>query len=103
MTRFLKTIQLLWTFYKSFLFVSLLVTGFCLQLIWKYDFRIFGNTLWLKLATLALIWFFINEFRSKEYYYYQNLGISKTLLWSATILFDLAIFIFLVVTLSYFK
>jgi len=98
-----KKAGFLWTFYKSFLFVSLVVTAFCLQLVGRYGIGAFGDALWLKLATLGLTWFFINDFRSKEYYYYQNLGISKILLWTSTILFDLALFIVLVIILSHFK
>ena len=101
--RIVKTIELLWTFYKSFLFVSLFFTALGLQLTWKYGFSVFWNVLWLKLATLALTWFFTNEFKSKEYYYYHNLGLSKTLLWVTIILFDLAVFILLFITLSHFK
>ena len=29
-------------------------------------------------------------------YYYQNLGVSKALLWTTTLIFDLAIFLFLI-------
>lgn len=51
--------------------------------------------------TMALIYYFININKKKEYYYYQNLGISKTLLWAASLTFDFILFIFLLI-LTYF-
>ena len=91
-----KTIRLIWTFYKSFLFVSLLITTCCLCLFAKFGFKIFIGLFWLKIATMALTWFFINSYKSKEYYYFQNLGISKALLWTTTFIFDFTLFIFLI-------
>ena len=99
----LRTTKLIWTFYKSILFVSLTSTAFCLVLLWKYGFNKFGDVLWLKLATLALTWYFTNSFKEKEFYYYQNLGASKMLLWSATLIFDACLFILLTIQLSYIK
>ena len=52
---------------------------------------------------MATIFWFINSYKSKEYYYYWNLGISKTILWTTTLLFDFALFIFLIVQLYKFK
>jgi hypothetical protein len=99
----LRTIKLLWTFYKSFLLVSLLVTAFCINVFWKYGFSIFFAIFWLKLATLALTFYWINSYKSKEYYYYNNLGVSKVLLWAVTLSFDFALFIFLIIQTHKFK
>src|SRR4051794_7103436 len=103
MMRPLKTIRLLWTFYKSFLFVSLVMTAFLLSIFWKYGFPVFFGLFWLKLATLGLTYYFINSYKSKEYYYYQNLGVSKVLLWTATLTFDFVLFILLIVQTYKFK
>lgn len=92
----LKTIRLLWTFYKSFLLASLAITGCCLWLFYNYGFSIFTALFWLKIATLGVIYYFINSYKSKEYYYYQNLGISKRLLWAVTLTFDFTLFLFLI-------
>jgi len=98
-----KTIRLIFTFYRSFLLASVLITGCCLVLFWEYGLSIFVAIFWLKIATLAIIFYFINTYKHREYYYYQNLGISKVLLWSTTLIFDFALFIFLVVQLYKFK
>lgn len=94
-----KTIRLIWTFYKSFLFVSLLITTCCIYFFDKFGFKVFIGLFWFKIATMALTYYFINSYKSKEYYYFQNLGISKALLWTATLLFDFALFIFLITQL----
>ena len=70
--RLLKTIRLIFTFYRSFLLVSLLITAYCLGLFWQYGFGIFVTLFWLKIATLAITFYFINSYKSKEFYYYQN-------------------------------
>jgi len=52
---------------------------------------------WFKIATLGLIYYFINSYNRKAYYYYLNLGVSKTLLWVGSLGIDLALFIFLII------
>ena len=94
--RYLKTIRIIFTFYKTYLLASVLVTVACLGLFWEYGMPIFAAIFWLKLVSLAIIFWFINSYKNKEYYYYQNLGISRVLLWGTTLLFDIALFIFLV-------
>lgn len=101
--RSIKIIRLIWTFYKNFLPAALFITVCCLSLFWKYGFGIFTELFWFKIATLGLIFYFINGYKNKEYYYYQNLGVSKVLLWAATLIFDLALFIFLIFLINQFK
>ncbi|MEP6749020.1 MAG: hypothetical protein ABJB86_14910 [Bacteroidota bacterium] len=101
--KFLKTIRIIGTFYKSFLLASVLVTACCLGLFWQYGFSIFAVIFWLKAATLAVTFYFINKYKSKEYYYYQNLGLSKALLWGTIIAFDFSLFILLIIQLYKFK
>jgi len=95
--RLFKIIRLIATFYKSFLFASLVVTAICLRLFWKYGFGIFTAIFWLKIVTLVLTYYFINSHKSKEYYYYLNLGVSKLLLWATILTFDFAFFLFLII------
>ncbi|MET0394241.1 MAG: hypothetical protein ABW019_13935 [Chitinophagaceae bacterium] len=99
----LKTIRLTWTFYKSFLFFSLVITTCCLSIFWKYGFSVFFMLFWLKLITLGLTYYFINQYKSREYYYYRNLGVSKSLLWAVTLLFDFALFIFALIQVNRFR
>jgi hypothetical protein len=71
--------------------------------LWKFGIRVFAVIFWLKLMTLGLTVFFINDYKSKEYVYYQNLGISKKLLWIVTLIFDFALFLFLINLVSNFR
>jgi len=98
-----KTIRLIITFYKSFFLATSLITGCCLVLFYEYGLSIFAVLCWLKVITLGITFYFINSYKNKEYYYYQNLGISKPLLWTTTLIFDFALFIFLIMQLYKFK
>lgn len=101
--RSLRTIRLIGTFYKSFRLFSFVVTVSCLSLFWKNGTSIFPVLFWFKIATLGLTYHFINSYKSKEYYYYLNLGISKTILWTATLCFDFALFLFLMLQTYQFR
>jgi hypothetical protein len=103
MTRLVTTIRLIWTFYKNFILLSLLVTGFCLRFFWLNGFSSFFGIFWGKAVTLALTYYIVNLNRKEEYYYYQNLGIGKTLLWAVTLSFDFILFLFLIIQLSHFR
>ena len=83
--------------------LSFLITATCLVLFWEYGFGVFSTLFWFKIGTLGLTFYFINNYKNKEYYYYQNLGVSKVLLWSATLSFDFALFIFLIIQEYTFK
>lgn len=101
--RVAKKIGLIWSFYQTFIFTSLLITACCLVLFWEYGFSIFNVLFWFKLATLGLTCYFINRNRSNEFYYYQNLGLSKMALWSTSLSFDFALFVFLIIQTYRFK
>lgn len=95
--RILKTIKLIWTFYQSCLLYSLLINISCLVLFYQYGFGIFTVLFWFKIITLGISYYFINSNKQKEYYYYRNLGVSKSLLWTSTLIFDFVLFIFLII------
>ncbi len=99
----LKIIRLVWTFYKSFLLASIVITSCCLIIFRTYGVSSFFALFWFKASTLALTYYFINSYKKNEYYYYQNLGVSKALLWTVTVTFDFALFLFLLVQIYHFK
>ena len=90
----LKTARLIFTFYKSFFLATSLITIVCVNLFWKYGISTFTVLLWFKVATLILVYFFIRSAKGKELYYYQNLGVSKAVLWTSVLTLDFLIFIF---------
>ena len=89
----LKTIKLILTFYKSFFIATTVVTICCVWIFQHNGISTYFPLFWFKIATLGLIYYFINNFKSNEIYYYQNLGVSKIVLWSSTLVFDFALFI----------
>lgn len=92
-----KTIRVIWTFYRNFCFVSLVINACCLSIFLKFGYSVFVGLFWLKIASLGLTYYFIDSYKKKEYYYYHNLGFSKALLWAITFSFDFTLFIFLIV------
>ena len=47
-----------------------------------------------------MTYYFINIYKNKAYYYYLNLGISKALLWTTILIFDIVLFLFLVLIIE---
>jgi hypothetical protein len=87
-------IRSLFTFYQSFLAVTTVINLVCLFVIWETNFKLFTTILWFKAIAMATIIFFINEYKRREFYYYQNMGISKSFLWRGTLSVDFLLFLF---------
>ena len=64
-------------------------------LFWEYGMSIYAVLFWFKLFTLGVVFVFIRSYKSKEFYYYLNLGLSRTVLWISTFCFDFSLFLFL--------
>lgn len=93
--KILRTIRLLLTFYRSFFIANLLITLICLGLFREYGFSIFSTLFWLKGASMAIVFYFIRDYKKREFYYYLNLGLSRGVLWRATLLFDFCLYLLL--------
>src|SRR5947208_2858196 len=65
----------------------------------EYGMSIFSTLFWLKLSTLGVTVVFIKSYKSKEFYYYQNLGLSRTFLWLCTLGFDFILYLLLLTTI----
>jgi len=55
---------------------------------------------WCKVLTSSMIFFFVNQLKEKQYYYYQNFGVGKKLLWVTTLLFDFLLFILFIILIN---
>jgi len=97
---FFTKISIIWIFYRSFFLLSLIITASCLRAFWLFQFEVFFTIFWFKIVTLAITYYFVDVYKRKEYYYYQNLGISKRKLWTITLGFDFALFISLIILVS---
>jgi hypothetical protein len=74
-----------------------------MHLLWTYGFSIFSAIFWVKVLSLGLIFYFINEYKSKQYYYYYNFGISKLKLWSTCMAVDIALFVLCLTLINLLK
>jgi len=93
-----KNIKLYFTFYKSFCFASILISFVCAYFLFKYGLPVYSPLFWFKIITFALIFYYIKEYKSKEFYFYKNLGISKKALWIFSTSLDFIIYIVVVIT-----
>lgn len=91
----IKKVKLILIFYRNFWFFNFLITAICSLLFWEYGFSIYRILFWLKVSTLFLTYNFIRTYKRNEFYYYQNLGISKTVLWAYTLSFEMVTYFFL--------
>lgn len=92
LTRMRITLRLLLTFYLNFFVATQLITFFCAVIYGLYGMDTLVFLFWFKSATLALTGYFIHLYKKHEYYYYLNLGVSKTILWVITCTSDMMLF-----------
>lgn len=93
----IKPIRLIFTFYKSFAFTSILLTLACASVTFKWGLAPFTLLFWFKILSLALIFYYIHSYKSHEYYYYKNLGLSKQFLWISTFILDMILFVLFII------
>lgn len=89
----MKFIRLIFTFYKSFVLVNLIITLSCLDIAHRWGVSTFTALFWFKIVTLAIIYYFVKDIKKNEFYYYKNLGITKKKLWISTFSFDFILFL----------
>lgn len=89
----MKKLRLTLTFYSSFLISSIMISLGCMLSIYKYGLDIFAVMFYFKISTLALTFYFLNSYKRNEFYYYQNLGVSKNFLWISTSFIDISLYL----------
>jgi len=93
----MRTLRLILSFYRSFAFASITLTFACISIVYTNGIGAFTVVFWFKMATLGLIFYFINNYKKHELYYYKNLGVSRWMLWIPTLTFDFILFIVLTI------
>jgi NADH:ubiquinone oxidoreductase subunit 2 (subunit N) len=88
----MRTLRAILSFYSSFAFVGFLLTAFCLGTLYVTGLAMFVFLFWLKVGTMWLIYIFTDNSKRNEYYYYDNLGISKRTLWIPALALDFIVF-----------
>lgn len=91
----MKQVRLVFTFYKSFIMASGIITLACISTVYMNGLKMLSALLLFKLFTCGLIILYISLYKKNEFYYYHNLGLSKLRLWLYTIGVDLILFILL--------
>jgi len=91
------------TFYRSFVAASAVITTCCAGLFWRYGFGVFVGLFWLKVLSLGVLFYFVNDFKRAEYYYYHNLGMSKHILWTCAFALDFGLFVVALIAASNFR
>lgn len=93
----MKTIRLIFTFYKSFAFVNSMITLACLSITYTWGIDTFVMLFWFKIITLGLILYYIHNYQKNIFYYYKNLGLTKKKLCIVTLSFDFTLFLALTI------
>lgn len=89
--------RLLLNFYKSFAISSCLITIVCVVLLFLHGLEPFFTIFWFKVITEFIIIYIINFTKKPEFYFYKNLGLSKTKLWSLAMGLDGILFLLLTI------
>lgn len=84
------------SFYNSFSFGSILITLICLSVIVRSGTATLTALIWFKFITLFIILYHINSYKKDDFYYYKNLGISKSNLWLGACTIDISLFVFFI-------
>ena len=95
----MRTLRAMLSFYSSFAFFGFLMTAVCLATLSNTGLAMFTFLFWIKVGTMWIIFYFINKNKKKEYYYYDNLGISRRILWIPALTFDFVVFVVSMVSL----
>jgi len=95
----MKTINLLFSFYRTYALFSLLMTICCDYILYKWGINTLNTLVWFKVLTLSLAFLHIRNYKKYEMYYYLNLGLSKRVLWISTMAFDLILFFISLITI----
>ena len=89
----LKTLRLMYSFYRRFCLVTLGLTACCIAIGWDQGISTFAPLFWFKIISLLLVWYLVQTFQSNVFYYYWNLGVSKSRLWVFSLGFDFLLFL----------
>jgi hypothetical protein len=84
-------------FYQSFCFTSILISLLCGFLLFGGGSAFYFSLFLFKIITSGLIFFYMREYKSKEFYFYKNLGISQKALWIFSAIIDFAIFFLIII------
>ena len=97
----MKHITLHFTFFRSFCFASISISFLSALPLFTYGISPFVYLFWFKMITVVILYYFVKEYKSKEFYFYKNLGISKKALWIFSIVLDMIIYFVIIIVTFY--
>lgn len=84
------------TFYRNFFWLVLSISFFGCWLIWMYgSWQFMVLVFWMKVFTNILLGIFIHLFSPSQFYFFKNLGYSKSRLFAFTFILDMVIWFLL--------
>jgi len=96
--------RVIFSFYRNFIWFVTGISMFGCYMMWLYGsaaFMIF--VFWVKIVTNILLGLYVNIFHDSQFYFYYNLGFSRTRLFAATFMLDMLIWILMsVLTITIF-
>ncbi|SDE14053.1 hypothetical protein SAMN05216464_10497 [Mucilaginibacter pineti] len=98
---FMRTLKLIGRFHLGFFLPDFLVTLSCLGLLGFYGTKaheILSILVWYKVISMTFILYAALQYKKKELYYYQNLGVSKLTLAVFTTIANFMLFMVLFIT-----
>ncbi len=93
----MKRLRLIFTFYLSFALPAIILSLAAASAVFLYGLAALAISWYFKSITLAIIAFYFNTYYKKNYYYYQNLGVSKSFLWIGSITADIILYVFFII------
>lgn len=95
--KLVRNIRILFTFYRYFIWASICVNAVSAYILWANGITFYKGLFWIKLLSLAVSFYLVNEYKKQEYFYYYNFGFSRKSLWIIALTFDLLVFFALMI------
>ena len=86
-------LKLIAGFYKNFFFASWLISLTCAYLLMEIGVPALFYLFWFRVITWGLIYYYVRDYKKRDFYFYDNLGIGRRTLWSASMLCEALLFI----------
>jgi hypothetical protein len=89
-------LKLITRFYSGIFLANFLVSLSCVFLLWSFGSKahdLLGILFWYKVISMVMVFYLAVHYKSRELYYYQNLGVSKLTLGLSTSAFDFALWL----------
>ncbi len=89
-------LKLIAGFYRNFFVASLAISLTCAYLLMELGVASLFYLFWFRVITLGLIVYYIRDYKKRDFYFYDNLGMSRRTLWTVTMLCEAMLFILLI-------